>query len=153
MKVRLVAITIFAILQAAVPLPAAGGPEGTSWVFVGFTKYRDAVYLDESRLVRKSAESVAAVCRIAPSQKSRYFKQVLAELRKAKKSSTGFRYVEILSEVGCRENALRFLGVTYFSIHGEILHAKQEPAAPWTPVQPGSLWDALRKNACGRKPF
>ncbi|HOG16306.1 MAG TPA: hypothetical protein PLB96_03085 [Syntrophales bacterium] len=140
-----------AIFLMTAPLQAADGPAAEPWTFVGYTKYRDAVYLDSSRLTKRSPDESLAVCRIAPSGKSRYTRQVQAEIRKAKKSSAGFRYLEISAGIDCRNKAIRFVGVRYFTADGRLLHANEEPDAPWKPVAAGSLWDSLRGSVCGKE--
>ncbi|MDX9823289.1 MAG: hypothetical protein RBT20_15265 [Syntrophales bacterium] len=153
MKVRICLAAAVAIFAMTALLHAADRPAGKSWTFVGFTKYRDAVYLDPDRLARKSPEEFLAVCRIAPSAKSRYLRQIQTEFRKVKKSSAGFRYVEISAGIQCRNKTIRFVGVKYFTADGRLLHSHEEPGAPWSPIASGSLWDSLRGSVCGKGPF
>ncbi len=153
MKTRVFfAATVVIFLLMASLLHAADGPAGPSWTFVGYTKYRDPIYLDTSRLTKESPQESLAICRITPSAKSRFLRQIQGELRKAKIPSAGFRYMEISAGIDCGKKVIRFPAVKYFTADGRLLHSDEDPGARWTPIAPGSRWDSLRGNVCGKEP-
>ena len=124
---------------------------GAKWVFVGFTKYRDALFIDMNRLTREADRRVQVWSRITPAERSKYYKQIQRDLKKIEKTSPEFRYVETLNEMNCRSRQIRYLEVIYFSWDGQVIHATRDDRPSWRSVYSGSLWDSLLGNVCNEK--
>ena len=116
---------IAAFFLGANPVNAQGGKE--QWIFMGFTKYRDALYMERESIFRASPDIAWVWSLIAPSEKSKYRKEIKEELRKLKKSSKGLTYSEILNEIDCRGSRIRFLQIIYFDAQGSIIHSVASP--------------------------
>jgi len=58
----------------------AGAAEESKWSFVGFTKYRDALFIDKARLSRPSTGKVLVSARIEPSAKSLFRRNIKREI-------------------------------------------------------------------------
>jgi len=122
--------------------------EESKWSFVGFTKYRDALFIDKAILSRPSAGTVLVTTRIEPSAKSLFRKNIKREIPQYKKSLKNFKYLIMEVELACPEHRMRFLKIQFFDEEGKVLHTAAEPAAPWKPVKHGSLWKDLEKTVC-----
>lgn len=120
------------------------------WSLIGFTKYRDAVYYDKQATKSDVRDRVKTWIMIAPSEKSRFGREARRELRESRRSVKGFRHTEIESELNCGHNEIRFLQNRYFDEDGQIMYVRPYTDKKWRNVQPGSLWDNLRKAVCGR---
>ncbi len=128
----------------AVDAPAGQEP----WSLVGFTKYRDAVFVTMAGAAYPSPNVVRVWTKIAPSEKSKYHRQITRELKKAGKPLRGLSYTEILNEIDCAGGKLRLLKIVYFNRQGGVIHAASGFGAAWKEIYPGSLWEELRKAAC-----
>ena len=117
---------------------------------MGFTKYRDALYMDRESIFRPSPDISWVWSLIAPSEKSKYRKEIREEQRKLKKSSKGLKYGEILNEIDCRESRIRLLQIVYFDAQRSIIHSAASSDQVWKIIYPGSLWQTMqmasRKN-------
>ena len=142
---------ILAIIIWVVPVRAAAQAGSTErWSLIGFTKYRDAVYYDKQVIKSAARGRVKTWIMIAPSERSQFGREARRELRKHRGSVKGFRHTEIESEMNCECNKIRFLQNRYFNEDGRIMYAQPYADKKWRNVQPGSLWDKLRKAVCGR---
>jgi hypothetical protein len=137
---------IGASFLGANPVYAQGGKE--QWIIVGFTKYRDALYIEKKSVARPSPDNVWVWSLIAPSEKSKYRQEVIRELKKLKKSATGLKYTEILNEIECRGNRIRFLQIVYFDAGGSIMHSAASADQEWKIINSGSLWQNIQSAAC-----
>jgi hypothetical protein len=137
---------IGASLLGANPVYAQAGKE--QWSFVGFTKYRDALYVEKNSISRPSPDIAWAWTLIAPSEKSKYRQEVKEDLRKVRKSAKGLKYIEILNEIECRGNRIRFLQIVYFNAQGSIIHSAASADQEWKIIYSGSLWHNLQNAAC-----
>ena len=122
--------------------------EESTWSFVGFTKYRDAIFIDKTHLSRPSTGKVLVSARIEPSAKSLFRKKIKREVPQYKKSLKNFKYLILEVELACPESRIRFREIQFFDKAGEVLHTAANPEAPWKPVKPGSLWKDLEKAVC-----
>jgi Surface-adhesin protein E len=118
------------------------------WIFVGFTKYRDALHIEKKSITFSSPNGVWVWSLIAPSEKSKYREEVKGEFKKLNKSARGLKYVEILNEITCRGNRIRFLQIVYFDAQGSIMHSAASADQEWKIINPGSLWQNLQSAAC-----
>ncbi|MGZ6237273.1 MAG: surface-adhesin E family protein [Syntrophales bacterium] len=135
-----------ASLLAANPIYAQTGKE--QWIFVGFTKYRDALYIDEKSISYPSPDIARVWSLVAPSKRSKYRQEVKSELKKLKKSAKGLKYAEILNEIECRGNRIRFMQIFYFNAEGSIIHSAASADQEWKIIYPGSLWQNMQSAAC-----
>ncbi len=138
---------IVAVCLCSGPGTAQAG-EGERWTLLGFTKYRDAVFIDKNSTDASSGR-IKSLAKIAPSEKSAYGREVRRDLKRSGKNATAFKYVEIQSETDCRDGRMRFLQIRYFTRDGKVLHSVSYPDPKWKDVQSGTLWDKLRKAVCG----
>ena len=130
----------------ATPVCAQAGKE--QWTFVGFTKYRDALYIEKKGIFYPSPDIAMVWSLIAPSEKSKYRQEVKGELKKLKKSAKGLKYTEILNEIECRGNRIRFLQIVYFNAQGSIIHSAASADQEWKIIYSGSLWQNIQSAAC-----
>lgn len=122
--------------------------EESKWSFVGFTKYRDALFIDKTRLSRTSPGKALVSARIEPAAKSLFRKNIKREIPQYKNSSKSFKYLVLEMELSCRSHRMRFPEIQFFSEAGKLLHTAADPEAPWKPVRPGSLWKDLEDAVC-----
>jgi len=144
-------LCLLMLLAVCCPSRADAGTAEAKWVFVGFTKYRDALFIDMNRLTREADQRVQVWSRITPAERSKYYKQIRWDLKKVNKTSREFRYVETLNETNCRSRQIRYLEVIYFNRDGQVIHATRDDRPSWRSVHSGSLWDSLLGNVCSEK--
>jgi len=146
---RSLCIVIFFAHVALVGLfPASAEAEEVKWVFMGFTKYRDALYIEMNSVYYPSQTIVGVWSLVAPSKKSKYLQEVERELKTVKKSAGGLKYVEILNEIDCTNSRIRYLQIVYFNKEREMIHSVPSSDVEWKTISSGSLWDTLRKTVC-----
>ena len=143
----LVSLIFSAFLQVGT-LPAWVEAQNEKWVFVGFTKYRDAVFMDMNRVSHLPDQRTQAWSRITPSAQSKYFRQIQKDLKNAGKDYGEFKYIETLNEVDCQNNQIRYLKVIYYDKSRLAIHATRDENPGWKLIYPGSLWDALQQAVC-----
>jgi hypothetical protein len=119
-----------------------------NWVFMGFTKYRDALYIELNSISYPSHANAGVWSFIAPSNKSKYLQEVKRELHVVNKSADGFWCVEIWNEIDCQNNRIRHLQIVYFNREGQSIHSATASDVEWKAISSGSLWDTLRKTVC-----
>ena len=73
---------IAASFLGANPVYAQAGKE--QWIFVGFTKYRDALYMEKESVSRPSPDIAWVWSLIAPSEKSKYRQGDKRRIKKVK---------------------------------------------------------------------
>lgn len=118
------------------------------WSFVGFTKYRDALFIDKASLSRPSPGKVFVSARIAPSPNSLFRKNIRRDIPRYNNSLKNFKYLVLEMELSCPSHRMRFLKTQFFSEGGKAMHTAADPAAPWKPVKPGSLWKDMESVVC-----
>ncbi|MEI7637330.1 MAG: surface-adhesin E family protein [Syntrophus sp. (in: bacteria)] len=122
--------------------------EESMWSFVGFTKYRDAIFIDKAHLSRPSTGKVLVSARIEPSAKSLFRGNIKREVPQYRKSLKNFKYLIMEIELSCPEDRLRFREIKFFDKEGKVLHTAAYPDAPWKPIKPGGLWKDLEGAVC-----
>ena len=128
--------------------PAHAEAGEVNWVFMGFTKYRDALYIELNSIYNPSHTIAGIWSLIAPSKKSKYLQEVKRELQTVNKSAGGFWCVEIWNEIDCQNNRIRHLQIVYFNKEGQSIHSATASDIEWKAISSGSLWDTLRKTVC-----
>ena len=141
-------IIFFAVASFLGATPACAQAGKEQWIFVGFTKYRDALYIEEKSVSYLSSDIARAWFLIAPSAKSKYRQEVKGELKKLNKSAKGLKYTEILNEIECRGNRIRFLQILYLNAQGSIIHSAVSADQEWKIIYSGSLWQNIQSAAC-----
>ncbi len=120
-----------------------------TWVFVGFTKYRDALYVHKPSISRSSPNVVEAWTIISVSKKSKYIPYIEKELAKSQKSARGVKFTEIQNAIDCTGNMIRYLQVLYINEEGRTIHSASAAEQEWKIIHPGSLWHNVRNAVCG----
>jgi hypothetical protein len=144
--------TVFFIFFAYLAL-VGGGPINAeagevNWVFMGFTKYRDALYIELNSISYPSPASAGVWSLIAPSKKSKYLQEVKRELHTVNKSAGGFWCVEIWNEIDCQNDRIRHIQIVYFNKDGQSIHSATASDGEWKAISSGSLWDTMRNTVC-----
>jgi len=119
-----------------------------NWRLAGYTKYRDAVFVDKDRLVSPAPGIRAAWIKIAPSSKSAYSRLIHEYLSAVKKSGKRFKSVEILCEISCSGHRIRFTRFVYLETDRKLIHESTETRPEWMQIVQGSLWYQVEKEAC-----
>jgi len=133
-------------LMAAIVANAQGGKE--EWALAGFTKYRDALFIEKKSISYPSPDAVRVWSLVAPSEKSKYREEIKSELRTLKKSAKGYRFTEILNEIDCRGSRIRFVQIAHLTETGSIIHSAFSSDQEWKSIYPGSLWQNIQKTVC-----
>ena len=141
-----VILFIGASFLGATSVCAQAGKE--QWIFVGFTKYRDALYIEKKSVSYPSPDIARVWSMIAPSEKSKYREEVKGELKKLRKLAKGLKYAEILNEIDCRGGKIRFLQILYLNAQGSIIHAAASADYEWKIIYSGSLLQKIQSTAC-----
>jgi hypothetical protein len=121
-----------------------------NWHITGYTKYRDAVFADVSRLTAPAPGIKAIWVKIAPAKKSPYLLMINEYLEKVKKNDKGFRSIEILCEINCSGHLIRFVKFMYFDNSGNVIHTALETNPQWLLILQGNIWFNVEKEACNR---
>jgi len=125
-------------------LAAEKGP----WSFVGFTKYRDALFIDKARLSRPSPGKVLVTALIEPSANSLFRRSINREIPQYRNSLNNFKYLVLEMEMICPEDRMRFLKIQFLDAHDKIMRNSTDPKTPWKPIKPGTLWKDLERAVC-----
>jgi hypothetical protein len=144
-RLKVIVCSFFIFLGSHIHILAA---EESRWSFVGFTKYRDALFIDKSRLSHSSPGKVLVSARIEPAPKSLFRKNIRREIPQYKNALKNFKYLVLEIEMSCTEHRMRIPKVEFFSATGQIMHAAADPDAPWKLVRSGSLWKDLEGAVC-----
>ena len=119
-----------------------------NWRLTGYTKYRDAVFADISRLASPTPDTKSIWVKIAPANKSQYFRIINEYLQTVNKSDKGFRSIEILCEINCPSHLIRFTRFVYFDQTGSAFHEAYETNLTWLLILQGNIWYNVEKEAC-----
>ena len=136
------------MLLLLVPVAEAG--DGT-WQFIGFTRYRDPLYADLSRMEIKQNGVIGVWTRITVAESSLLRGQLRRDLHRTGKSEKNVKYLDMKKEINCQSSRIRHLGTTYYDYRDRILATTGSSKAPWKPILPGSLWPDLQKAVCHAK--
>lgn len=147
---RTKAILFFAILFVVIPAWLFAERMSDNWRLTGYTKYRDAVFVDLNRISRPAPDLTEVWIKIAPSGKSRYRQFVAQYLQSVKKWNPRWKSLEILCEINCSGNLIRFAEFAYLDDGGNLLHKTRDGKAPWFRINPGSTWHWVEQEACSK---
>jgi len=138
------------ILLCLLLLPLTGRAEGDekSWRFVGFTRYRDAMYVDMTRVTEGKDRTLTVWTRVKPAPKSILRNRLQGEFKKARRSVKELASVEQQKELDCRRERIRHLRTVYRDREGRVLIDRKSPASLWQLVGPAGLWRSLSDNVC-----
>lgn len=127
--------------------PAANGREG-KWILAGFTKYRDALFMDSDSIYPSAGNMVTVWTAIAPSKKSPLRRQIKEILTSRQKPAERFTSVVALYQIDCKRNQYGTLNVIYYDTQRAILHSIQYSQLYMQPIESGSLWYSLQRKVC-----
>lgn len=146
--VFLLGTILFPLLLGGADGIVAAEENQNPWSFVGFTRYRDALYLDKSRLTRSPDGKVLVSALIKPAAGSLFRNNIQREIPTYHKSLENFQYLVLVVEFNCPEERMRFLVVQFRDASDQNLHTATDAQAPWKPIKPGSLWKDLAGTVC-----
>jgi len=141
-------ILFFAFLFAVMPAWLSAEKMTGNWRLTGYTKYRDAVFVDRDRISQPAHDLTAAWIKIAPSGKSRYLRFVTEYMKSVQKWNPQFKSVEILCEINCSRDFIRFKEFVYLDKDRNVLHKAHETGTQWFLINPGSTWHFVKKESC-----
>lgn len=119
-----------------------------NWRLTGYTKYRDAVFVDLARLSSPVPGITAIWIKIAPSTKSKYSQFIREYLDTVQKRNKGFKSIEILCEINCNGHLIRFTRFVYLDNNRKVIHEAHETRPGWLSINQGSVWYPIEKEAC-----
>jgi hypothetical protein len=135
------------------PAPLWAEKMTDTWRITGYTKYRDAVFADISRITTNATGTKFIWVKIAPANKSQYFLMINEYLQTVNKSDRGFRSIEILCEIYCQRHLIRFTKFVYCDNAKNIIHEVDETNLGWLSILQGNIWYNVEKETClERKP-
>jgi len=121
------------------------------WVLVGFTKYRDAFFMDSDSIYPSAGNMVTVWTAITPAKKSPFLRQIKEILSSRQKPAERFKSVVSLYQIDCKNNRYGTLIVIYYDTKGEIIHSIRYSQLNMQQIEPGSLWHSLQKAVCAGK--
>lgn len=130
---------------------AAAQDSSSPWRLTGFTKHRDGLFVDMSRVSFPSPGIARVWVKLNPSAKSRYLASINEYLERINMSGRGFKTIEIQCELDCSKDRIRFLRFAYFDKIGNMFHAADQDKPAWLIVPPGNLWGTVIKEVCPKK--
>ena len=145
LKIFLCAVLMFMLL-----VPAVEAGDG-KWVFIGYTRYRDPLYADLSRMEIKQNGVIGVWTRITVAESSLFRGQLRRDLQRTGKSEKNVKYLDMKKEINCQNSRIRHLGLTYYDSRDRVMATTGNAKAPWKPILPGSLWPDLQKTVCAEK--
>ncbi|MFA5182264.1 MAG: hypothetical protein WC405_13170 [Syntrophales bacterium] len=122
--------------------------EKSPWSFIGFTKYRDALFIDKTRLTRSASGKVLVSVLIKPSPKSLFRNSIKKEIPQYRTSLQNFQYLVLVMEMACTDRKMRFLVIQFRDDNDKVLQTTTNAQAPWKQFKPGSLWKDLEGAVC-----
>jgi hypothetical protein len=134
-----------------IPAPLSAEKMTANWRVTGFTKYRDAVFADISRISSPAPEIKSIWVKLAPSNRSQYLRMINEYLQTIGKSDKGFRSIEILCEINCASHLIRFTKFLYLDNDRKIIHEADAINPMWLLILQGNIWYNVEKEACGVK--
>jgi hypothetical protein len=151
-KAHLCRIIFFVVcLFLIMPPPLSAEKMTYNWRITGYTKYRDAVFADISRLASPTPVTKSIWVKIAPANRSQYLRLINEYLQTVNKSDKGFRSIEILCEINCTSHLISFTKFVYLNNTGNIIHEVDEPDPVWLLILQGNIWYNVEKEACGER--
>lgn len=145
-------ILIFTVcLFLIIPIPLSAEKMTANWRITGYTKYRDAVFADISRLNTPAPETKSIWVKLAPSSRSQYLRLINEYLQTVNKSGKGFYSIEILCEINCTSHLIRFAKFVYLDSARNIIHEADSAYPEWLLISQGNIWYNVEKEACGER--
>ena len=145
-KAILLLVCLFLIMPATLSAEKMTG----TWRITGYTKYRDAVFADISRIAIPTPETKSIWVKIAPSSRSQYLRLINEYLQTVNKSDKGFSSIEILCEINCASHLIRFTKFVYLDNARNIIHQADATSPIWLLILQGNIWYNVEKEACGK---
>lgn len=136
------------IISAIVSTGLHAGENEQNWTLIGFTKYRDAIFVHNKSIFYLPDGRVSAWIIIEPSGKSKYLREAQGELKKAGTPSKGLKSIEILNGIDCTRNQIRQEKTLYLNNNGETIHFTSSATPEWKTIDQTSIWFGLLKRAC-----
>jgi hypothetical protein len=146
-----ITILFLVCLFLMTPAPVFAQRLTDNWHITGYTKYRDAVFADISRITASASGTKSTWVKIAPASKSQYFQMINEYLQTVNKSGNSFRSIEILCEIDCVSHLIRFTKFVYFDTSGNIIHEAYETNLGWLAILQGNIWYNVEKEVCGQR--
>jgi len=146
-KIIFFAVCLFLII----PAPLSAEKMTDKWRITGYTKYRDGVFADISRIASPTPETKSIWVKLAPANRSQYLRIINEYLQAVNKSDKGFKSIEILCEINCASHLIRFTKFVYFDHTGNIIHEADDNNPGWFLIQQGNIWYYVEKEACGER--
>jgi len=123
----------------------------SNWRLTGYTKYRDAVFADMSRLSSSAPNTQAIWVKIAPSHRSKYLRFINEYLESVRKPHKEFKSIEILCEINCSSHLIRFTRFVYLDKNRNVIHEAYEDKPERFLINEGSIWHPVEKEACTKR--
>lgn len=142
----------FLIILLLIPSASSAEKMTGNWRLVGYTKYRDAVFMDTARLSSSPNGISTAWIKIAPSGKSKYRRLINEYLVLVTQQSPAFKSIEILYDIHCRDQLIRFKKFVYLDTDGNMIYEASENRPQWLRISHGSVWHPLWKTSCASGP-
>ena len=133
------------------PAPLMAQKMTDKWRITGYTKYRDAVFADISRLASPAPDTKSIWVKLAPANRSQYLRLINEYLQTVNKNDKGFRSIEILCEINCASHLIRFTKFVYLDNARNIIHEADATGPAWLLVLQGNIWYNVEKEACGER--
>lgn len=146
-KVVFFAVCLFLII----PAPLWAEKMTANWRITGYTKYRDAIFADISRLATPTPETKSIWVKLAPSSRSQYLRLINEYLQTVNKSDKGFSSIEILCEIKCTSHLIRFTKFVYLDNTRNIIHEVDDTNPGWLLILQGNIWYNLEKETCSER--
>ena len=140
-----------ACLFFLIPTTVSAEKMTANWRITGYTKYRDAIFADISRLSAPTPETKSIWVKIAPSSRSQYLRLINEYLQTVNKSDKGFSSIEILCEINCANHLIRFTKFVYLDNSRNIIHEVDATNPMWLLILQGNIWYNVEKEACGER--
>ncbi len=144
MKVLFLLICLFIPLQTVL----AAEKMTDNWHLAGYTKYRDAVFVDTARISSSSTGMSTVWIKIAPSNKSKYRQMISEFLGAVHKDNSRFKSIEILCDINCQDHLIRYVKFVYLDQDRDVIHESFETRPQWLRIVQGSLWYPVEKETC-----
>ena len=120
------------------------------WRHVGFTRYRDALYVDMNRTQTLRPGILSVWTRITPAENSLFRGRLRQDLQRLGKSARNVKYLEMNKEIDCQGHRIRHVKLMYYDRRDRLLASTGDSRSSWKTIQAGSLWPDLQKAVCNR---
>lgn len=118
------------------------------WQFIGFNRYRDAMYIDEERVKHVSEDTVQLWVRLTMAEKSLFRRVMKEDFEQVPKKVEDVKYLEMEKVLDCKGQRIKHLELVYYNYKNRPILKFVPAKAPWKTVVPGSLWHELLRTSC-----